>query len=220
MHCLLPEWKNHFTHAARPRVCYINTLARLRGGEERGATDEEDIVASVSTRRRIIPNVICMTGLQKRAGRIFREVEMISLDCFLQHFCVYSHSCSFQQIKTQFEAPLPEAGLHFAQVVIDSEAHAHSPVKSLASHHYLLDGAISMTAAAVARWRLEKKNTQGGTAVISNNSNPDFIVSPSYERSRLQHCPASPLNWRLRLKKDLLSEGEGRLWGSVFLYFS
>lgn len=32
--CLLPEWKNHFTHTARLHVCYICTLTGVRGGEE------------------------------------------------------------------------------------------------------------------------------------------------------------------------------------------
>lgn len=67
---------------------------------------------------------------------------MISSDCFLQYFCVYSQSCVFPQIKTQFEAPLPEAGLHFAQMVIDLEAHARSPRESLENSHYLLDSAL------------------------------------------------------------------------------
>lgn len=70
--CLLPECKNYFTHAARHHTCYINTLARLRGGEEIGATDWEDIVASVATRRRIIPSVIRMTGLHKRLAEASR----------------------------------------------------------------------------------------------------------------------------------------------------
>lgn len=64
------------------------------------------------------------------------------------------------QIKTQFEALLPEAGLHFAQMLNDLEAHARSPVESLQNCHCLLDGAIKMRAAAAVAYCGLKKTQQ------------------------------------------------------------
>lgn len=49
---------------------------RGRGREKKkssGTGGGKDIVASVSARRRIIPNVICMTGLRKRLAETSGE---------------------------------------------------------------------------------------------------------------------------------------------------
>lgn len=62
---LLPGRKNHFTLEA-PCLLYLYPswgVRRRRG--KKSNKDGEDVVASVLTRRRIIPNVIFMTGWRK-----------------------------------------------------------------------------------------------------------------------------------------------------------
>lgn len=136
------------SHSQRGRVLYLYPLwgVRRRGGKKSNRTGRMLLLPSrlvgASSQMWFVWQA-GVRGSQKRAGRIFREAEMISFDCFLQHFLrLQPYSCGFPQIKTQFEAPLPEAGLHFAQMVIDSEAHARWPGESFENRHYLPDGAI------------------------------------------------------------------------------
>lgn len=54
-------------------VIFIPSLGCEEERREEEQRDGEDIVASVSTRLRIIPNVICMTGLHKRLAETSME---------------------------------------------------------------------------------------------------------------------------------------------------
>lgn len=54
-------------------VIFIPPLGCEEERRKEEQQDGEDVVAFVSTRQRVIPNVICMTGWRKRLAETSRE---------------------------------------------------------------------------------------------------------------------------------------------------
>lgn len=79
------------SHSQRGRVLYLYPLwgVRRRGGKKSNRTGRMLLLPSrlvgASSQMWFVWQA-GVRGSQKRAGRIFREAEMISFDCFLQHF--------------------------------------------------------------------------------------------------------------------------------------